>query len=131
MTKCKPNLCVISEICGGFCGCLEIEISNCCNQKVAYWSGPFQQQVFFSLSPQKLYWITVKTARSSHALTPCCICRQIYCHCSGMNTQYFIFKPYFVMPALPHAKIEFKLTDAYYPNLPISEGVLTLWPYIQ
>lgn len=80
----------------------------------------------FSVDTQGEYMITVAPCQAMSCINPLGACRWVMLSPTHHSTQFFRFCKMVQRPP-ELVTVHFSLTDAYYPNLPIKEGELTLW----
>lgn len=80
---------------------------------------------FSDLAPGD-YVISVCPCQEDHLINPLGLSRWVVLSSDCNSSQFFVFNRFFLLPQKP-AKMNFTLTDRYYPNLPIKEGELILW----
>lgn len=83
----------------------------------------------FSVTTQGVYMITVVPCLTKGGISPMGASRWVALTPDGHSLQFFKFCAVAQRPP-ELVKLRFSLTDAYYPNLPINEGVLKLWQII-
>ena len=123
--KKQENLCIVCEL-----------TQNCCYR--------FKVQVFDQNNNLKFSDIQCKSNMTNINVTEkgeykikitslCCLTPRVACRWVKLNpcckcVEYFKFMPVQKPPKI--VRVNFLLTDANYTNLPIEEGVITLWPNI-
>lgn len=119
-------LSVICDTVGGPFGMFIIQLSDEDHAVVSQCECRASYAAKFSVATQGIYRITVVPYPEKGSISPMGASRWVALIPGGHSLQFFRFCPVVRRPPQPPVKVRFSLTDAYYPNLPIDEGVLKL-----
>lgn len=133
MGYCKTaNLCIIIEIKEGLSGNFKVQVYDKENALIKEsdldcWA---KERLYLDLNNTGEYIVKVSFINKSGTITPISASRLVNIYTNKCNVQYFIFDKTKPIKVRKLVKVNFKLTDKYYENLPIEKGVLILWPNI-
>lgn len=119
-------LSVICDIVGGPCGIFLIQLSDETRAIVSQCRCRANATAKFPINTPGLYRITVVPCPEKDFVSPMGASRWVALTPDGHSLQFFKFCHMAQCP-MPLVRVQFSLTDAYYPNLPINEGALKLW----
>ncbi len=85
------------------------------------------QNVYFYVNEKAVYRLKVKVIQNKDELTPESITKWVGLEPNRKNSQVFLFNNYSSFFHKRFVKVNFELTDYFYPRLPIEKGELILW----
>lgn len=129
--KNNPSLCVICEAKDLGCPCFKVELFDKDCNVISENICKSEQKVYLSVPKKSEYMIRVKACKTEGAINPIGISRWLVLDPNKKCIQFFIFNNYCAFFYKRKVHVDFKVTDQYYPELPIPKGVLILWPNIQ
>lgn len=89
---------------------------------------PNNQKVYFYVKEKAIYRIKTKVIQSREEITPGAITKWVMLQPDKRTSLVFLFNNYCSFFHKRIVKVDFELTDYFYPKLPIEKGELILWP---
>ena len=125
---CKYNdgyLFVVCNILGEYVGRFEVQLFDKCNNLICTTTTAAHKSAKFEITIKDEYKIVVMPICTLYRLSPVAATRWVTLRPSCSDVQYFIFNKNDIPKTV---MVNIKLTDYHYDNMPIKQGVLSLWP---